>query len=158
MGESTGHPGIVEVLLHMFCHAQLEAEVGLYRLMPGVLAPRTVEILRGRFGRVNLNGYTLEGMGLEDLVRLLMDEGYVKGASFEVSPGRAVFKVEGCRFAEIVHPNIEREYLCPYAVLAMAILDREYEVSTFEDRMPELTEDGSITHFKIEPRIEDLKA
>lgn len=62
-------------------------------------------------------------------------------------------EVVSCKYAEKLHPYLNKEFLCPYIVVAMIILKNNYEIIQFAGKLPQITDIGVICRLIIKIMI-----
>lgn len=136
----------LEFLIYLFFHLYVEAEHEIYRGFPATTTMKALEIFSERFN------YILERLrstSIEDYAEILERSGYVKGVSITWKDNIIRVEISGCKYAREMHPQMDKEALCPLIAPAMMILKAKYDRVKFHKKLSQITEDGSITEFQI---------
>lgn len=135
-------------LFLMLIHSYWETEKEIYASLPGILAYNAVSLAAKKFGG-NPVFEEISSWDINDLVEALKDSELIEDGVALISGNEAVFIVEGCKYARYLHQSLNREFLCPYALLAFLLLRNTYRDVKFAGRLSELTENGSRTIFIV---------
>lgn len=140
----------LEFYLHLLYHVYLRVEHEIYRGLPPSIMMKALEIIDEKSNMKTIKA--IKTWTLRDLISKLKDIGYIKNAKVSYEGNIVKFSVEKCRYAQYIHPILNnREYLCPYAILAFYILKNTYRKKKihFAGKLPELTSNGSTAVFII---------
>jgi len=85
---------------------------------------------------------------IRGLAREFEEIDFVKKIECKGNNGMVTVKIKGYRYAEVIHPYVEKTYPCPLVSLVLLVLKKDIMV-LIAGSLPTLTEDSVIMKFRI---------